>query len=192
MRLFVAVEPSARVRSAAAAAAEDLRAGLDARRWSGSFRWIPEENLHLTVWFLGEVSDSRAPAVLDALRPPLTEPAFDLRISGLGVFPPSGRARVVWMDVRSGADALARIHAAVGARLLPLGFRPEGRPYAAHLTLARIKGPLPASARSLLRSALEQPGVDAGRCRVDSLTVFRSRTAPKGAVYEPLLRVPLS
>jgi 2'-5' RNA ligase len=192
VRLFVAVEPSARVRSAAAAAADGLRAALDARRMSGSFRWVPEENLHLTIWFLGEVPDARAPAIIEALRPPMTEPAFDLRISGLGVFPPSGRSRVVWMDVTSGAEALARIHDEVGVRLLPLGFRPEGRRYAAHLTLARIKEPFPASARSALRSALERPGVDAGTCRIDSLTVFRSRTAPKGAVYEPLLRVPLS
>ena len=71
MRLFVAAEPSDDIRRAAAAAARRLRERLDASQASHGIRWIPAENLHLTVWFLGEVSDPRASAVLDALRPPL-------------------------------------------------------------------------------------------------------------------------
>ena len=192
MRLFAGVEPSARMRSSAAEISGALRTALDAGHSSGALRWIPEANLHLTIWFIGEVTAARAPAVLEALRPPFAESPFNLRIAGLGVFPSSGRPRVVWMDVREGTAALARLHDEVGARLRPLGFRPEERPYAAHLTLARIKEPLPQEARSILRGLLKKVQSDAGACRVDSVTVFRSRTAPKGAIYEPLLRVPLS
>ena len=69
--LFVAAEPSEQVRAAAAACAERLRDRLAAARAAAGIRWVPRQNLHLTVWFLGEVSDPRAAAVLEALRPPL-------------------------------------------------------------------------------------------------------------------------
>jgi RNA 2',3'-cyclic 3'-phosphodiesterase len=192
MRLFVAAEPSRAVRRAAADAVAALRAALEARRVGYGIRWIPSDNFHLTVWFLGELSDPRAEAVQDALRPPLDEPAFTLQISGFGAFPPSGSPRVIWLGVTKGLESLARVHAVVGRRLAPWGFQPEGRPYSAHLTVARIKNPPPGAERRVLRDVLGRIPGEAGSCRIDHLTVFRSRTSPTGAEYEPLVRVPLT
>jgi 2'-5' RNA ligase len=192
MRLFVAAEPSEAVRAAAAAAAERLRDRLEAARANHGIRWIPLENLHLTVWFLGEVSDARSSAVLDALRPAMQSPAFDLHIGGFGAFPPSGPPRVLWIGVTRGIGDLARAHEEIGGRLQPWGFPPEGRAYSAHLTIARVKEPAHGAARAALRHALAHTPADAGECRIDALTVFRSRTGPRGSVYERLLRVPLS
>ena len=148
--------------------------------------------MHLTVWFLGEVSDPRAGAVLDALRPPLTVSPFTLQVSGFGAFPPSGPPRGLWMGVTEGLEGLALLHEEVGSRLQPWGFRPEGRAYSAHLTIARLKDPPHGAARSAIRHAVMHEAADAGSCRVDHLVVFRSRTSPGGAAYEPLLRVPLT
>ena len=152
---------------------------------------MPETNLHLTVWFLGEVSDPRATAVLESLKAPLPVSPFTLHLSGLGAFPPSGPPRVFWMGVTHGGSELARLHHEIGTRLEPWGFRGEGREYAAHLTLARVKEPPTAAARTVIRQLLRETDADAGSCRLDTLTVFRSRTSPQGAAYEPLLRVPL-
>jgi 2'-5' RNA ligase len=191
VRLFVAAEPSATVKAAAAAAAGRLKQRLDAAGAGHGLRWVPEENLHLTVWFLGEVSEPRAAAVLDTLRAPLVVPAFDLHLAGCGAFPPSGPPRVLWIGVTGGIDELARAHEEIGQRLAPWGFPPEGRAYSAHLTIARIKEPAHGRARAVLRAALLEEEADAGQCRIEALTVFRSRTAPSGAVYDQLLRVPL-
>jgi 2'-5' RNA ligase len=192
MRLFVAAEPSDAVRAAAASAAQHLRERLSAAHAAASIRWIPAENLHLTVWFLGEVSDARAEAILDALRPAMRTTAFELHLAGFGAFPPSGPPRVLWMAVTRGLEELAAAHEEVGARLQPWGFPPEGRAYSAHLTIARVKEPPHGAARAALRQAIAHMTADAGSCRIDALTVFRSRTAPQGAIYERLLRVPLS
>lgn len=192
MRLFVAAEPSGAVRDAAAICAARLRRRLESAGVGAGLRWVPAENLHLTVWFLGEVSDARAAAVLDSLAPPLRAPAFDLQIAGLGAFPPSGPPRVLWLGVVRGVAELAEAHDEVGARLAPWGFAPEGRAYSAHLTIARVKEPPRGTARAALRAALVDERCDAGSGRVESLTVFRSRTSPHGATYESLLRVPLS
>ena len=96
------------------------------------------------------------------------------------------------MGVVEGLDALSRVHDEVAIRLAPWGFQKESRPYSAHLTLARVKDPLPAAVRAVLRDVLTKCPADAGSCQIDALTIFRSRTSPAGAVYEPLLRVPLS
>src|SRR5918992_3590833 len=119
MRLFVAAEPSERVRATAAACTQRLRIRLDAARAAEGIRWVPEENLHLTVWFLGEVSEARADAVLDALRPPIDLAPFELHIDGFGAFPPSGPPRVLWLGVTRGLDEPARAHDGIGTRLQP-------------------------------------------------------------------------
>ena len=141
---------------------------------------------------MAKCEESRAARVLDALGSPLRTPAFHLEVSGFGAFPPSGSPRVLWLGVTAGLRELAAAHAEIGSRLEPLGFAPEGRAYSAHLTVARIKTPFEARERRLLHDALHATSAEAGACRVESLTVYKSRTAPKGAVYEPLLRVPLS
>jgi 2'-5' RNA ligase len=191
VRLFVAAEPSPAVRAAAAAAVAALRRQLDAAGAGHGVRWIPPANLHLTVWFLGEVSDARAAAVLEVLGKPVEVAPFDLHLAGFGAFPPSGGPRVLWMGVADGVEQLAQAHDEIGARLAPWGFPPEGRAYSAHLTIARIKEPPHGRARAAMREILARHDADAGACRIDALQVFRSRTAPSGAVYESLLRVPL-
>ena len=192
MRLFVGVEPSRQVRDAAASVTAELRRTLDACDRGRVFRWVPAENLHLTIWFLGEVSETRATSILEALGPPVPEPPFALHFAGLGTFPPSGAPRVVWMGVAEGLPALARLNEEVGRRLAPWGFTAESRPYSAHLTLARVRDAPSPAVRKVLREAIARSTADAGGCRIDHLTVFRSRTSPSGARYEPLLRVPLS
>ena len=191
MRLFVAAEPSDHVREAAFTAGTRLRGRLEEAGAGAGLRWIAPANLHLTVWFLGEVSEPRAAAVLDVLAAPLGVGAFDLELEGFGAFPPSGPPRVVWMGVTRGVQQLAQAHDEIGDRLAPWGFQREARAYSAHLTLARIKIPPHGRARQALREIISSERADAGGCRVQALTVFRSRTAPSGAVYEPLLRVPL-
>jgi 2'-5' RNA ligase len=190
MRLFVAAELSEPLRQSVAGCARRVRERLAGAGVHAGLRWIPPANLHLTIWFIGELSDARASAVLEALAPPLPMPAFDVAFEGFGAFPPAGAPRVLWMGVSRGQDELARAHDLVGTRLLPWGFPPEGRAYSAHLTIARLKD-AHGRARAAIRQAAAHEACAAGTCTVSELVVFRSRTGPAGAVYEPLLRVPL-
>lgn len=190
MRLFVAAELPDPLRRAVSVCARGVRDRLADAGVNAGLRWIPSEHLHLTIWFLGELSEPRATAVLDALTPPLPMPAFDVGIEGFGAFPPAGAPRVLWMGVGRGREELAHAHDLVGARLLPWGFPPEGRAYSAHLTIARVKD-AHGRARQAIRQAVAHETCAAGTSAVTELVVFRSRTAPAGAIYEPLLRVPL-
>jgi 2'-5' RNA ligase len=191
MRLFIGVELDDRVKAAAAEVAERLRQRLT-RRVRLRARWIEPENLHITVWFIGELPDARVDQIAAALQTPkFTIPAFDLSLGGCGAFPPSGQPRVFWIAVRRGAEELATLYGDIGERLKPLGFLPERRDYTAHLTIARVKEAGAGSSRGV-RSILEELPADCGISRVAALTLFRSRLSPRGAAYEPQLRVPLS
>jgi 2'-5' RNA ligase len=189
VRLFTAVELDPAVRSAAARAAAELRRAIERANPLFRARWIPEDNFHVTLVFLGEVPDARVPAVLAALEPPPTVPAFVLTLGRFGAFPATGMARILWLGVDEGSAALAALHGEVAARLQPLGFEPERRPYHAHLTLARVADD--ARGDRAIRRLLQECTVEAGASPAGHVTLVRSRLTPKGAVYEPLLRVPL-
>src|SRR5262245_56872104 len=107
MRLFVGVELDDRVRAAAAEIADSFKRNLGR---SVEARWIASPNLHITLWFLGEVEESKVEAVRKALDRPFRGTAFDLEIDGAGVFPPTGAPRVLWLGVTRGADPLQRLN----------------------------------------------------------------------------------
>lgn len=188
MRLFVGIELDDRVKDAAAEIADALKRQLGPHV---DARWISPPNLHVTLWFIGEVNDARAGQLLRVLDRPFAQPHFDIEIGGLGAFPPSGSPRVFWLGVRSGVEALRRLHSELAARLAPLGFEPERRAYSAHLTIARVKNISRALASRTIRELLRTTPALAGQCPGTSVTVFRSRLSPKGATYEALLRIPL-
>ena len=188
MRIFIGVELDDAVRDSAAAIADSLRCQFESRV---DARWIPGANLHVTLWFIGDVTGDRADEILRAVGRPFTTRSFDAHFADLGAFPPSGAPRVFWLGVRLGAEQLASLHAELSARLLPLGIEPERRPYSAHLTLARVKDIRGGKGYADLRTSLRAAAADAGTCRIAAITVFRSHLSPKGATYEALLRVPL-
>jgi 2'-5' RNA ligase len=129
MRLFIGVELDDHVRTAAAAIAESLKRGLGR---AVEARWIGSANLHITLWFLGEVEESRVEPVIRALDTPFRETAFDLEITGAGVFPATGAPRVIWLAPpvthgTGGETAVSRLRARAACLFGTLDDRPDQR-----------------------------------------------------------------
>ena len=190
MRLFVGIELDEAVRAAAATAALELRARLDTRAPGFTARWIDRANLHITLWFIGEVADERLVQISDTLRRPFEVAPFSLALTGCSAFPPSGAPRVLWIGTTKGTEAMRELYDRIEDRLVRLGFAAERRPYTPHLTIARVKDPGRASGR-VIRDAITAVPASCGESAVNAVTLFRSRLSPRGAAYEPLLRVPL-
>lgn len=141
-------------------------------------RWVPPENLHVTLAFLGETD--LATAVAGALgRAVATVPRFPSRLGAVGAFPSPRRARVVWVGLEDEASGFPRLAEAVRTALEPLGFAPESRPFTAHVTVARLKAPAPAQR---ITSAAPVPVAFV----VDRVTLYRSRLGRPAPVYEAL------
>jgi 2'-5' RNA ligase len=175
MRCFAAVELDERTMGALRRLRETLPRLRDVR-------WTTPEQWHVTLWFFGEVADSRVADVADAVsRAAATVPRFPLLVAGVGGFPNDQRPRVAWLgvdDPQRGCQGWIR---AATPLLAPLGFRAEDRPFRPHVTLARARGP---SAERALGDALSQLRYPAcTEFTVRSLVLFESVLAPGGSMY---------
>lgn len=188
MRLFTAIDLGDRVRTRARELLEELerRAGRLAPR--ARVTWVVPDRMHLTVRFIGEVTEAQGAEIRAALRDPLPIPPFDVSWEGLGAFPPRGAPRVLWVGVGRGADELVRLADQVSARLLTRGIPLEERPYSPHLTLARVREPAGLQAAGLFA------GLDGalGTTAVETVTLFQSRLSPKGPAYTVLQQTALA
>jgi 2'-5' RNA ligase len=107
----------------------------------GQPRWVRVEGLHLTLRFLGATPDERQSAVAEVLREVAAEAApFKVALSGGGSFPDPIHPRVLWIGIANGGDRLVDLAGKLNERFVPLGWPPESRPLAPHLTLARTDG----------------------------------------------------
>ncbi|WNG61395.1 RNA 2',3'-cyclic phosphodiesterase [Archangium gephyra] len=180
MRIFVAVSLGQGIESQVSAALPRLKA------LAPHARWVPAANLHLTLSFLGEVEAERVSAVRDVLtRVGPAHAPLVLRIEGGGGFGSSAHPRVLWAGVSGDTQALGALQADVAEGLKPLGFEPEHREYAAHLTLARAK--MPRGDRQLAECVHVLQGEKWGEAQVDRLLLFESL----GGGYHPRAEVPL-
>lgn len=184
MRCFVAVPVGEGIRRRVG----ELQGTL--RRVGADVKWVEEENLHLTLKFLGEMEE----AALERLRGLLSAEAsrwgpLAVEYSGTGVFPGEDRPRVVWVGVRGDVEKLAGLAAAVERAAAQVGVPREGRPFVAHLTVGRVRSPrhVPRLAEALRRCRESVFGRD----EIREFLLFRSTLTPSGPVYEPLGRFPL-
>jgi 2'-5' RNA ligase len=189
VRLFAAVDLDDVVRREVAATIDALRARFERQRGARRMRWVSADRLHLTLLFVGYVPRGTGQAIAERLKAPLSVPAFNVAVGGLGTFPETGGPRVVWLAITEGAAALQGLAREVAARLAEVEFRREARPFSPHLTLGRFKERGHAADRDALLAGQVRA---AGRCRVDHVTLYRSRLSPQGPTYVPVQVTALS
>ncbi len=176
-RLFVALHlPEMMI-----AALQPLCTGLPGVRWS-----LPRQ-MHLTLRFIGEVDEQRSQQVRATLQMIHGIP-FDLQLQGVGQFPPRGRPRVLWVGVQA-PPALFQLQSDINRTIIEAGCPSEDRPFAAHITLARLKIPPDAAA---LRAYFERHQT----FRTPTFTarefiLYSSQLTPAGSIYQPEAVYPL-
>lgn len=181
-RLFWAVNLPEEMKAVLARLQERLHhPALDAK-------WVEQQNLHLTLKFLGETAAAKVPALVEAVRERVTGSGpVILEFHGCGTFgrPP----RVLWVGVRGDVPHLRSIHQQVDEACRALGFEPEARSFSPHLTLARLR----AGGRGLPREVAAAAAAvgTLGALRVVSIELMRSRLNPRGPVYSVLASVNL-
>jgi 2'-5' RNA ligase len=178
MRLFVAVDLPAPAKDELARAGEILR-GV-----APDAKWVPRDNLHLTVKFLGEVPDERVgemSAAVGEVAAGFVD--FTSHLEGVGCFPSERRARVLWVGLADPAGGIEAIAAALDESFEPLGFPREKRAFTAHLTLARLRVPRPVG-------DLPDVALDPTPFPIERLTLFRSHLGRPAPRYEAFATFP--
>ncbi len=188
IRLFIAIELPAVVRQRLADVSNELRAmGLE------RLRWVKPENIHITLKFLGETPAERQPQIEDALRAAAEGVApHELTLGALGKFGGRQNPRVLWVDVRGDVDALKALQKRVDGKIAPLGFPADERPFAAHLTLARVPQDLAKKVARPLTEAIVAVKVPDPPIPVREVVLMRSELRPNGPVYTRLCGVELA
>ncbi len=150
-------------------------------------RMTDPASLHLTLAFLGELDDEALAAVI-ALTGEVARqtPPFRLALKGLGVFGPPTSPRVIWAGVSGDTRRLLALQRRLADALEAQGYPREQRPFAPHLTLARLSRPLDEAAYLRLRGLLESKAPQPTRWPVAEVQVMRSELAAAGARYTAL------
>ena len=201
-RLFVAIGLDEGVR--VAIAAEQQRVALRLGDAPGRLRWIQPDQMHMTVVFIGAVAGDDVGRVVGALDRPVERPAFHLGFGTLGMFPPRGAPRVLWLGVNEGECPLKELHALVMSRLGATGVAFDVKPFHPHLTRARWRDSRPADRRTV--ETLSAPGRlhktqgqdHVARMRVTKVSLYESRaaagpgTSGAGPTYTALVHAPLA
>lgn len=188
LRTFIAAEIPLSIQTAIQKQVDSLRHKIG----NSSVRWVPAQNMHLTLKFLGEVSQSDVGILTGILRTEADScPAFDIIISELGSFPNSKRARVLFIGIQAPA-ALEALQREIESACAKVGYRSESRPFSPHLTIGRIRRGISSTERTKIHKTLDETEIDSlGTARVDSIHLFKSELKPSGAVYTKLFSAPL-
>lgn len=177
LRLFVALRPPAAIR-------ERL---LGAMGGVPGARWQADEQLHLTLRFIGEVEARTAEDVAAALAG-VHAPAPSVALAGVGRFGDRRRGGALWAGLAP-HDALARLHRKVDQACVRAGLPPEGRAYLPHITLARLSRG--AGGPEVDRWLADTAALASPPFPLCHLILYQSRLGRDGAHYDALMRWPL-
>lgn len=146
-------------------------------------RWVREENIHLTIVFLGSVDESVLEDLKESVGLVVKQfTPFTTRLSRLGVFPHWRKPRVLWIGLEGDMAGLSRLRDQLQEALTVFGVRQETRPFRAHLTLGRFKDRLEEAEE--LKGILEQyQDISSEGYPLDELVLFKSHLKPTGPVY---------
>lgn len=125
-RLFIAIDPPERIRDAISAIYGAI-AGA---------RWMEDEQIHLTLKFIGEVDNSTENQIIDVLSK-LSVPPFTMILKGVGVFPLRKEPRILWVGVQEN-QILMRLQAQIERALTSIEIEPDPRKFYPHITIARL------------------------------------------------------
>jgi 2'-5' RNA ligase len=175
LRLFVAVDVPEPVRDRVQRAIGPWREHVPPARW------VPKQNQHVTLKFLGSTWPRLVEWVIETVEGVArqSEP-FETRVTGLGAFPSTRRARVLWAGLDDPGGRLASLAADLEGKLAK-EFTPEKRAFSPHLTVARFDPPV-----SLDEEEIASATVVSEPFAVDRLVVYRSHLRRPAPIYEPV------
>jgi 2'-5' RNA ligase len=152
----------------------------------GKVRWVPPENIHMTVRFLGDTDEATVPKLTQLIDRVAAEfgPA-EVTINRLGGFPNLRRPRVIWAGLAESEDVerLGKMARQIELAVRQLRFEKDSKGFKPHLTLGRVKDPRDLRA---LTSYMEEYRFEPISIHIDRLVLFKSTLTPQGAVYERL------
>ncbi len=189
LRVFIAIPLPAALRNRLIAETEALRAEIAPK----SMRWVPAQNIHITLNFLGDVEENRLETLERHLAAEMENfSPFSLSLGGLGVFPHKNRPKVIWLGVEKNKNLLL-LHRRVQAAASKIESVPKKSPFSAHITLGRVtRYGHQRNNRIQIQKAVKKNTLDNfGKFNVEAVHLFQSELTAQGAIYHTLFQAKL-
>jgi len=180
IRAFIAINISPEIAQRLRTISEDLQASLG----GVPVRWVPVENIHITLKFLGDVSEPNLELLKEMIKSETARhPPLEISAGELGAFPSIRRPRVLWVNVQAPPELVA-LQRAIDNETARLGYDREDRPFSPHLTLGRVSRNANSSDARRISEVLEGYKLGyIGAARIREVILYRSDLYPSGAVY---------
>lgn len=172
---------------------DDVSQQLREKLIGAPVRWVPVENIHLSLKFLGDVSESNIDMLTDFLQSIVSNgKQFEISVGGLGAYPKPHRPRVIWVGVEAPPDLMIT-QRSVESEISRLGYARERRPFNPHLTLGRVSRHSTNQDVRNIADVIKTHNVGyLGSARITAFHIYRSDLKPSGAVYTKLFSAMLS
>jgi len=174
MRLFIAIVLEDRIKDAITPLQDTLI------KLQSGVKLVEEENIHLTMRFLGEIEDSRLDELKQAIAVVEDFPCFELHLKGIGSFPNERNPKVIWVGCQPNRTLLD-IYQAMENSLKGMGLPPDDHVFSAHITIGRNK--FPQFSNSFQSFMAKNAGTEIGKQAIKEITLFQSTLTPKGPIY---------
>jgi len=192
MRTFIAIDLNEENKAALTKLQDELK------QTKADVKWVEPENTHLTLKFLGEISEKQADQIKQVLDKISSDcKPFELSLSDIGAFPELDYPRVIWVGIEKGKKEVEEAAKKIEEELGKLGFANEERPFAAHLTIGRVRSRKNIQA---LKEVCQLASLPVNKSKpanrptdelVNSITLYQSKLTPSGPIYTPLHRAAL-
>ena len=145
-------------------------------------RWVKDEQIHLTMKFLGEITDQMAADVCRLCQNVSAEfEPFEFEVRAAGCFANHGRPRVLWVGVEDPSGCVRRLNERIEKTLGPLGLRRERRAFKPHVTLGRVSSAQ--NALELRAEVVKNTNFEAGIAQATEIAIYSSELGPDGPVH---------
>ena len=146
-------------------------------------KWVRTENLHLTLKFLGGITEDQIRRVIGCLKEiAMGQKPFSIHLAGLSGFPNMEHPRVLWVGIEGGAEAMKELSERIEIGMRLIGFPRKERSFSSHLTMGRVKSGK--NLQKLLDLMQKTPFSSMKRIGIDQVSFYKSTLTPAGSVYE--------
>lgn len=150
---------------------------------------VRPDGVHVTLRFLGDIERDSVPRIIQVIRSAASlSGTFELTLSGVGAFPSTRSARVLWAGLSGDTDILGELRERVEYELSAAGFRRDRRRFNPHITFARLRDRVSGPDRRRIIATASEVSYSNVTFTVEAITLFQSTLHPEGSIHTPLSR----
>lgn len=153
---------------------------------SKQIKWIPIENIHLTLSFIGDIKDTELINIIKLLEHNISVHSFKINIEGTGIFQLNQIAKILWLGISNGKEKLKNLNKQIN-QCISVYIKVNNNTFKPHITVARVKSTLTKIDVLPFLNTVYSPI----EIYINSIYLYQSTLTPNGVKYSTIKKFPL-